>query len=88
MSGENPFLKPPASDSSAQASPQLIEVINAISALLTEQRRFDQQAVTKFKKLFGDSGLKWWIIGAGVGGAVELLRLVADIGRWMWCHFH
>ena len=88
MSAENPFLKPPAEDPAEQTSPQFIEVINAVSAMLLEQRRFDRQTFTTFKRLFDDSGLKWWIIAAGVGGAVELLRLFVDLGRFLWCHYH
>jgi hypothetical protein len=61
-----------------------VEIINAITALLREQRHFDRQTVTKFKKLFGDHNLMWWIIAAGVGGIVELVRGLVDI----WFHYH
>jgi len=79
MSAENPFLKPPADDSTVKTPPSLIEVINAVSAMLLEQRRFDRQTFTNFKKLFDESGLKWWIIAAGIGGLCELVRIGADI---------
>jgi hypothetical protein len=33
-----------------------VEVINAISALLSEQRSFDRQTVTKFRKCLATQG--------------------------------
>jgi hypothetical protein len=62
-------------------------LIHAISALLQEQRRFDRETVPRFKKLFGDSGLKWWIIAAGAGGIVESLRGLVEVGRFLLDHY-
>jgi hypothetical protein len=85
---ENEFLKDRPDAEVPVLKGADVEVINAVTALLKEQRRFDRETVTKFKKLFGDGGLKWWIVGAGVGGAVELLRLTVDVGRFLWEHLH
>jgi hypothetical protein len=78
MSPENQFLRPPSPEPSAQS---YIEVVNAVTVLLREQRHFDRDTFTKFKKLFDDSHLKWWIIAAGVGGIVELLRAIVDLWK-------
>lgn len=61
-----------------------VEVLNAVTTLLREQRLFDRKTVREFKKLFGDRNLTWWIIAAGVGGIVELIRAFVDI----WYHYH
>jgi hypothetical protein len=81
---ENPFSKDRPDVEVTKLKSSEVEVLNAVTALLREQRRFDRETVTKFKKLFGDRDLSWWIIFAGVGGLVELIRLIADA----WTHFH
>jgi len=86
MSPKNPFLNPPP-EGAAEQTPSMIEVINAISTMLSEQRNFDRQSVTKFRKLFNDTGLKKWVVLAGVGGAVELVRLGWDILQYFLKHF-
>jgi hypothetical protein len=77
------------------------DLINAMSAMLAEQRksdreqmRFDRETVTTFKTLFDDTPLKWWIIFAGVGGLVDSVRFVADgvrlvvdAGVFLWQHY-
>jgi hypothetical protein len=76
---DNPFTKDPGDVPVTALNAPEVQVLNAVTKLLREQRRFDRETVTKFKKLFGDSNLQVWIILAGVGGLVELVRLGLDL---------
>lgn len=82
----NPYLKDPNADPNVQTAAN-ISVINAMSAVLLEHGRANEEMFEKFKKMFDESHLKIWIIGAGVGGGVELIRLFYDIGKFVLEHF-
>jgi hypothetical protein len=74
---KNPFLDDPNANPSVQTAAN-IDVINAMSAVLLQHGRANEDMFERFKKLFDGSGLKLWIVFAGVGGIVELLRLAID----------
>jgi hypothetical protein len=40
--------------------------------------------IAELRKAFEDSSLAKWVVLAGVGGAVELVRLVYDIVRYVF----
>jgi hypothetical protein len=80
---DNPYLKDPNADPKVQTAAN-IDVMNTLSAVLLEHGRFNEKTFERFKKMFDDTGLKWWIIAAGVGGIVELARGAVDI----WNHYH
>ena len=58
---------------------QLIEFNRSINDETQRQANFFKNFVKEFSE---ESPLRWWIIGAGVGGAVELLRLGWDILKY------
>ena len=73
---KNQFLNDTVADPATQQAATM-DALNAYNTAVQNQVRF-------FKELFDDTGLKWWIIGAGVGGVVELMRAVVDV----WNHYH
>jgi hypothetical protein len=77
-SKKNPYLR----------DPKTVDVMNTLSAVLLAHGKFNEKMFERFKKLFDDAGLKWWIILAGVGGLVEALRIVVDGGVFLWTHYH
>jgi hypothetical protein len=68
---KNQFLNDTVADP-ATVQATTIDWLNAYNAAVQNQVRF-------FKELFDDTGLSKWIILAGVGGVVELVRLVLDV---------
>jgi hypothetical protein len=83
---DNPYLKDPNADPAVQTAAN-IDVMNAMSAVILDHGRHYEKLFEKFKKMFDDSHLRLWIVFAGVGGMVELLRLLVDFGRFLWCHY-
>jgi hypothetical protein len=39
--------------------------------------------IAELRKIFEDSSLAKWVVLAGVGGAVELIRLFVDIAKYL-----
>jgi hypothetical protein len=79
---ENPFLKDPGKDPEVQTIGN-IEVMNAMSAVLLAHGDFHNKTVKELKKMFDDSGLRWWIIAAGVGAIVEALHIAWLALEWV-----
>jgi hypothetical protein len=86
MSG-NPFLRDPNADPTVQTAAN-IDVMNTLSAVLLEHGKFNEKTFERLKKLFDETGLRWWIILAGVGGACEVVRILWDSAAFLWSHYH
>jgi len=81
MSDDPKYEPKPEQFDAAGPTRLTVDDINALNKMFKGQ-------VSYFKDLFRESGLKWWIVFAGVGGAVELIRLLIDAGVYLWTHYH
>ena len=84
---DNPHLKDPNADPKVQTAAN-IDVMNTLSAVLLEHGRFNEKTFERFKKMFDDSRIRWWIIAAGIGGLCEVVRIFVDLGAYVLKHYH
>jgi len=90
MSPKNKFLDDPNADPKTQTAAN-IEVINAMSAVILAHGTHYEEMFEKFKKMFDDSHLKFWIILAGLGGGAAIVAMVIEAvraGLDIYLHYH
>jgi hypothetical protein len=85
---DNRFLNDPMADPSvrAAANTEVINAMSTVSDIILEHGRFYTRLLKDFEKMFKESGLKFWIIFAGVGGVCEVVRIFWDGGVFLWTH--
>lgn len=87
---DNQFLKDPIADPNVQnaAKTEVINAMSVVSEIILDHGRFYSKLLKDFEKMFKDSGVKLWIVLAGVGGICEIMRIVWDGGMLLWLHYH
>jgi hypothetical protein len=87
---DNQFLNDPMVDPKVEkaAATEVLNAMSAVSDIILEHGRFYTKLLKDFEKMFKESGVKFWIIFAGVGGVCELARILWDGGVFLWTHLH